>query len=77
LLDQQRVSIHCQTAAHYINYTTMTKLKEATSGGKKRGIDEVNKSIIDATGDDITQDNEVILKVEPQKTIITDSKVCS
>ncbi|VVC36570.1 Hypothetical protein CINCED_3A008723 [Cinara cedri] len=42
LLDEQRVSIHCQTAAHYINYTTMTKMKEATSGGKKRGIDEVD-----------------------------------
>lgn len=41
LMDEQRVSIHCQTAAHYINYTTMTKMKEATSGLKKRNIDQV------------------------------------
>lgn len=43
LLDEQRVAIHCQTAAHYINYTTMTKMKEATSGGKKRSIDQVTE----------------------------------
>jgi len=41
LLDEPRVSIHCQTAAHYINYTTMTRMKEATASGKKRGIDQV------------------------------------
>ncbi|XP_060856919.1 zinc finger protein on ecdysone puffs-like [Metopolophium dirhodum] len=58
LLDEQRVSIHCQTAAHYINYTTMTKMKEATSGGKKRGIDQVIEK------DDTAKQGEVVVKEE-------------
>lgn len=57
LLDQQRVSIHCQTAAHYINYTTMAKMKEATSGGKKRGIEQVLEDQV-VTGDDSVKENE-------------------
>jgi len=58
LLDEQRVSIHCQTAAHYINYTTMTKMKEATSGSKKRTIDQVIEK------DDTTKVGEVKIKEE-------------
>lgn len=58
LLDEQRVSIHCQTAAHYINYTTMTKMKEAALGGKKRGIDEVIEK------DDAVKQGEVEVKEE-------------
>jgi len=51
-------------------------MKEATSGGKKRGIDEVNESIVAASDDTIKEnDNEVILKEETQETI-TDSEVC-
>lgn len=41
LRDLNGVALHCQTAAHYINYTTMTKMKDATLSGKKRGIDQV------------------------------------
>ncbi|XP_025196071.1 zinc finger protein on ecdysone puffs-like [Melanaphis sacchari] len=59
LLDEQRVSIHCQTAAHYINYTTMTKMKEATSGSKKRKIDEVVEK-----DDDVKEVEEVKIKDE-------------
>lgn len=44
LLDQQRISIHCQTSAHYMNYTAMVKMKEATSEGKTQGFDEVDKN---------------------------------
>jgi len=58
LLDEQRVSIHCQTAAHYINYTTMTKMKEATSGSKKRTIDQVIEK------DDTAKVGEVKIKEE-------------
>ncbi|KAF0751709.1 zinc finger protein on ecdysone puffs-like [Aphis craccivora] len=58
LLDEQRVSIHCQTAAHYINYTTMTKMKEATSVSKKRSIDQVIEK------DDTAKQDEVKIKEE-------------
>lgn len=81
LLDEQRVSIHCQTAAHYINYTTMTKMKEATSGGKKRGIDQVTEDDssskqVDAVNDQNNDgiDNE---NLATQVPITTESEVCS
>lgn len=61
-MDQECVSIHCQTAAHYINYTTMTKMNEATSGVKKRGIDLINDNV----GNEITSGKEIL-----QKTVIT------
>lgn len=78
LLDEERVSIHCQTAAHYINYTTMTKMKEATSSGKKRGIDQVieeDPKQVDAesvNGDGI--ENENVASQEPN---VTESEVCA
>jgi len=68
LLDEQRVSIHCQTAAHYINYTTMTKMKEATLVGKKRGIDQVIEK------DDTAKQGEVEVKEEK---VDIDSEVCN
>lgn len=80
LLDQQRVTIHCQTSVHYTNYTTMCKMNNATSEGKKRDFDKVNKNVV-ATGDDtvIENDSAVItmnnIKTESQEAI-TDSEVC-
>lgn len=79
LLDEQRVSIHCQTAAHYINYTTMTKMKDATSGAKKRGIEqvleeEVNKDEnLAKDGDDASVVNNEDVKTQDTET---DSEVC-
>lgn len=80
LLDEQRVSIHCQTAAHYINYTTMTKMKEATSVSKKRSIDQVIEK------DDTAKQGEVKIKEEidsaensinaASEIIEVDSEVC-
>lgn len=79
LLDEQRVAIHCQTAAHYINYTTMTKMKEATSGGKKRTIDQVNEGedakeqeseVAKETGNDDIADENASQEIE------TESEVC-
>jgi len=81
LLDEQRVSIHCQTAAHYINYTTMTKMKEATSVSKKRSIDQVIEK------DDTAKQDEVKIKEEKvnseenstnavSENVEVDSEVC-
>lgn len=75
-MDEQGVSIHCQTAAHYINYTTMTKMQDATSGGKKRGIDQVIKDDADAdqAGDDTVNAEENSLNVSQKAE--ADSEVC-
>jgi len=67
LLDEQRVSIHCQTAAHYINYTTMTKMKEATAGGKKRSIDQVIEE------DNDNKQNENVMENENSNSIKSDN----
>lgn len=75
LLDQERVSIHCQTAAHYINYTTMTKMKDATSGGKKRGIEEVREKVV-ITDDDIIKANDNLADNNTECQEVTDSEVC-
>lgn len=77
LLDEQRVSIHCQTAAHYINYTTMTKMKEATSGGKKRGIDQVTEDDSSSKQvDDVNDQNGDGENAVSQEPNITESEVC-
>lgn len=68
LLDEQRVSIHCQTAAHYINYTTMTKMKEATAGGKKRGIDQVIEEDNENKQNENVQENENSIQSDNVKT---------
>lgn len=65
LHDEQGVGIHCQTAAHYINYTTMTKMKEATSGGKKRGIDQVNDDVKKVESEKVVSHDAEITKEEP------------
>lgn len=54
----------------------MTKMKEATSGSKKRGIDKLNED--DECNDNIVKDEEVtVLNTEnlPQKSE-SDSAVC-
>jgi len=65
LHDEQGVGIHCQTAAHYINYTTMIKMKEATSGGKKRHIDQVNDGVDKKAESEkvVSHDAEVTIEV--------------
>jgi len=64
LNDEQGVGIHCQTAAHYINYTTMTKMKEATSGGKKRRIDQVDDDVKKVESEKVVSpDTEIIKEV--------------
>jgi len=75
-MDQKRVSVHCQTAAHYINYTTMTKMNDAASGVKKRGIDLVNDDENEITKEKNLQEAEITLeepvvkriKLEDEKT---------
>jgi len=80
LLDEQRVSIHCQTAAHYINYTTMTKMKEAaTVGGKKRGIDQVIEKNSTVKQDvTVKEENSSVVNSTNAETekVENDSEVC-
>ncbi|XP_050527621.1 zinc finger protein on ecdysone puffs-like isoform X2 [Daktulosphaira vitifoliae] len=59
LQDLNGVALHCQTAAHYINYTTMTKMKDATSSSKKRSIDEVKEE----------SQNEGIDEIKPEENV--------
>lgn len=57
LLDQQLISVHCQTSAHYMNHTAMVKMKEATSEGKIRSFNEVDKNRVVTSENTVKENN--------------------